>query len=215
MISPSKYKSETIKNIAYKHEISLISTFMQTCLFGLDTINVFEHIRRTQNGAGIAQLVEPYLAKVAVASSSLVSRSTFLRLRTKKWSVDQCFRPASRAQNTSRKNNINAQKCETWTSAIALLPALRILQEKTISTHKKVESNVACTQARPGVSTESSVTCAQARPGVSTARGPVLFVGTRDFTWDSCEQLVSGSASQETWLQEPEPAEVDPLPSIS
>ncbi len=33
------------------------------------------------NGAGIAQLVEPYLAKVAVASSSLVSRSTFFVVR--------------------------------------------------------------------------------------------------------------------------------------
>ena len=42
-----------------------------------------------KNGAGIAQLVEPYLAKVAVASSSLVSRSTFVAVQ-QKWSEDQC-----------------------------------------------------------------------------------------------------------------------------
>ena len=42
------------------------------------------------NGAGIAQLVEPYLAKVAVASSSLVSRSTFL-LRNERRSLTAFF----------------------------------------------------------------------------------------------------------------------------
>ena len=123
MISQSKYKGQTIKNIAYKHEISPISTFMQMCLFGLDTNDIIEHIRRTQNGAGIAQLVEPYLAKVAVASSSLVSRSTFLRLRAKKSSVDQCYRPASRPQISSRRKQYPSTK--KWSRDQCYRPASR------------------------------------------------------------------------------------------
>ena len=46
--------------------------FAETALTPVLRLNIYGP---RKNGAGIAQLVEPYLAKVAVASSSLVSRS--------------------------------------------------------------------------------------------------------------------------------------------